>query len=463
MTSKTSLSEILVHYFSSLRFADLPTDVIQKAKELVIDTLGSGIAGSTSEEIRPILDVMVDAGGREDAVIWGHRFRLPTHAAAMVNGAFTHAIEMDDTHRETYLHVGATVLPAVMAVGERVSATGQDILSATIAGYETAIRIARAVSPEHRFRGYHTTATVGVFGAAMAASILLKLNVDNAVNAMGLAGTQSAGLFQFLYDGASAKRFHPGRSAQSGVLAALLAARGFTGSSEILEGTYGFGTVMSDRFNPKTVIDGLGEVWHILEMGIKPYSACRFCHAPIDAALRIRSLDTFDSSTIAKIEVIGSRQLFDQTGDREPKTVMAAQLSTPFMVALALLTGGTMPADIPAGLENPDVVNLARRVIVTVDPGLPRTSRETTVRVEFSCGTKETRCVPLPPGEPETPLSKESFTSKFFALTAPVLNEDRAHEVIELISKLERLERIGRLAEALRADGPGSLSMTPAG
>jgi len=227
-----------------------------------------------------------------------------------------------------------------------MGSSGEDFLVAVIAGYETAIRIALSVSPEHRFRGYHPTATVGVFGAAIAASLLLKIDVHQTVHAMGLAGSHAPGLFQFQYDGSMVKRIHPGRSAQSGVLSALFASKGLTGPPQILEGTYGFGRVMSDRFSMETITQELGSYWHIMDVGIKPYSACRFCHASIDGALEIRSQPGFNPAAVESVEILGSQQLYSQTGNQKPETLTGAQFSTPFEVALALYTGNVMPVDV---------------------------------------------------------------------------------------------------------------------
>jgi 2-methylcitrate dehydratase PrpD len=448
-SSTGTLTGQLAAFFRSLDREDIPPEVAQKGKTLIADTLGAGIAGSRSRELHPVLDVILEAGGRKESVLWGHDVRVPAASAAFVNGMFAHALELDDTHRATYLHAGAFVIPAAMAVGERLRVSGREFLCAVIAGYETAIRIALSVSPEHRMRGFHTTSTVGVFGAAMAASLLLKLDHCRMVNALGLAGTQSAGLFQFLYDGSGAKRIHPGRSSQTGVLSALLAERGFPGSPAILEGPYGFGKVMSDRFHPATVLEKLGSHWHILEVGIKPYSACRFCHAPIDAALVIRAVPGFDPLLIESVTVVGSRQLFDQTGNQDPKTVAAAQLSTPYCVALALHVGDIMPDDVETGLENPEVRRLARRVIVTVDPGLPATSREVTVKVRFVSGRQEAAHVPLPTGEPEKPLSRESLEKKYLTLTAPILGDSAARSLFSTLCGIDRLEDISSLSAAL--------------
>lgn len=448
--SANTISGNLADFFSSIRIEDLPQQVVKKAKELLLDTIGVGINGSAHQDARPVLDIVLESRGAEESVVWGHGAKVPAHAAAFVNGTFAHCIELDDTHRATYLHAGAFVVPTALAVAEKTGASGKDLLVAIIAGYEAAIRIALSVSPEHRLRGFHTTGTVGVFGAAMAASLLLKLNREQTINALGLAGTQSAGLFQFLYDGSMAKRFHPGRSAQSGILAAQLAEKGFTGPREILEGPYGFGRVMSNRFDPAIIINQLGTRWHVMEVGIKPYSACRFCHAPIDGALQIRETPDFDPSLVESVEVLGSQQLFDQTGNQEPRTTMAAQLSTPFCVALALVSGQVMmPEDIQKGLADRRVMEMARRVKVVVDPTLEVNSRQISMKVKMASGEEKRAHVALPLGEPERPLSHEYLQDKFMKLGAAVLKESGSKRLYEVVKDIERLENTGQLARAL--------------
>ena len=447
--TETTLTAKLAGFFLSLKTEDLPLEVKQKTRELISDTIGVGLAGSVHAEGRPALEIVLESGGARESTIWGYPEKAPSHMAALVNGTFTHCIEMDDTHRTTYLHAGACVLPAALAVGEKVGARGKDLLFAVAAGYETTIRIALSVSPEHRLKGFHTTATVGGFGAAMAASLLLNLDVSQMVNAMGLAGTQAAGLFQFLYDGSMAKRFHPGRSAQSGILAALLASKGFTGSPEILEGDYGFGKVMSDRFDPDAVSNRLGNRWHILEMGIKPYSACRFCHAPIEAALKIRKEPGFDPGQVKSIEVHGSKQLFDQTGNQSLKTVMAAQLSTPFSAALALATGGTMPEDVEKGLNDPEIIDLARRVSVVIDDSLPQTARDITLKANMISGGEKRVSIALPLGEPERPIPPQLLRNKFLHLSGPVLGKRNSENLYNTLMTIDEMDDLEALYSAL--------------
>lgn len=448
-THKVSLTERLADFFLSSEMENIPSNVAKKAREQIADTIGVGLNGSAHPEGAPIYKVMLECGGSEESVVWGHQVKVPAYAAAFVNGTFSHCIELDDTHRATYLHAGAFVVPAALAVAEKVGVSGKEFLHSVIAGYETAIRVALSVSPEHRLKGYHTTATVGVFGSAMATSLLLNLNREQMINALGLAGTQSAGLFQFLYDESMAKRFHPGRSAQSGILAALLAEKGFTGPKEILEGPYGFGRVMSDKFDPDKILNKLGEHWHITEMGLKPYSACRFCHSPIDGALEIRKDPGFNLQSIESVEVLGSQQLYDQTANQEPKTVMGAQLSTPFMVALTLATGKVMPVDVEKNIEDPQVKSLAKRVQVVVDTDLPINSREVHVKVITSSGQIGPVSIKLPTGEPEKPLSDNYLKEKFYELSTPIIGKSNSEQLYKMLLQVDELEDIQLLTKWL--------------
>jgi 2-methylcitrate dehydratase PrpD len=206
---------------------------------------------------------------------------------------------------------------------------------------------------------------------------------------------------------------------------------------------------MSDRFDPDAVTRKLGAHWRIMEMGIKPHSACRFCHAPIDGALEIRADADLDPMAIESIEVHGSKQLFDQTGNREPKTVMAAQLSTPFSVALALISGKTMPIDVEKGLNDPQVTGLAKRVQVIIDPTLPPTSREVAVNVKTGSAGTRSVLVKLPAGEPENPLSNEFLKEKFFTLSAPVIGRENSRQLYSRLLKVDGLDKIQLLSKRL--------------
>lgn len=448
-----SLTTTITECMFDIDVGAIPADLSEQAKRLLIDLLGVGIAGSVQEEVAPIFQTFKNWGGKPESLVWNYGVRLPAHAASVVNGAFAHALELDDTHRTTYLHVGASIVPTVFAIGEVAHSSGGEVLRALIAGYETMLRIALAVSPEHRFQGFHPTGTLGVFGTAMAASLLLKLDIQQTVHALGLAGTQSSGLFQFVHDGCSSKRYHPGHAAQSGITAAYLAKAGFTGSAEILEGEDGFFKVMSPQSHPDRVTDRLGSYWHILEMGIKPYSACRFCHAPIDAARALRAHPAWDISKLQRLELICSRQLFEQTGNNAPSTPMGAQLSTPNAMAIALIYGSNMPVDIEAHFNDPQVAELAKQIVLTVDNNIPRTARNVLLKAQLQGVDSELHfTVALPKGEPENPLSREETRNKFLGLSSPVLGKSKAEKLLQVIEHIEDIADIQEIMPVLTAE-----------
>jgi len=441
-----SLTARLTAFWEQFDENRIPAALQRQAKMLLADLAGVGIGGSLQEEVAPIHHLFRDMGGSAEATVWNYGEKLPVHAAALINASFSHALEMDDTHRFTYFHVGAVVIPPILALAERDHVRGKRLIKALIAGYETALRIALSVIPEHRLHGFHPTATVGVFGSAAACSVMLGLDAGQTVHALGLAGTQSSGLFQFQFDGCSAKRFHAGRAAQSGLIAALLAQKGFSGSPEILEGRYGFGNVMSPRFEPETIFDQLGTKWHIMEMGIKPYSACRFCHAPIDAARALRAHKDWDTAALESLELVCSRQLFDQTGGKSPDSPMGAQLSTPNAIALALLVGSNSPQAVERHFRDPEIMEMTRQIKLVVDDNLPRTSRHVILKARFKTGRELVSEVQLPTGEPENPMTPEAFRDKFNGLCAPVLAPERIDRLWEAISHIDKLEDAGALA-----------------
>lgn len=442
------IAQVLGSYISEARFKDLPSEVIDKAKALILDLLGCGLVGTTADSSRKILRVFADLGGKKEATVWGGG-QVPALHAALINGSMAHAFELDDTHRQTYYHAGAAVIPAAMAAAEMNRSSGRDFILGVVAGYEVSIRVALAVNPSHRLRGFHTTGTVGTFGAAAAAAKVLRLTDNEAAAALGLAGTQAAGLFEFVADGSMSKRFHPGKSAQNGLLAALLAAEGFTGPVSIFEGQHGFCRTQSDNYDLEQLTAGLGKIYRILEVGIKPHASCRFCHNSIDAALEITSRDKLTPQEIKKIEIQVSKLCAAQTGDLNPQTFLAAQMSTPFSVALAVVKGGANYSDYLAGLKDPEIREVLQKTAVLIDPELDEFSREATVRIIKHDDSVYEAKVKLAAGEPEKPLSKAKLQEKFLGLSQVILPEAQGRAIMQKVGELEWMKDLTPLAAEL--------------
>ncbi|MGZ0188423.1 MAG: MmgE/PrpD family protein [Alphaproteobacteria bacterium] len=357
--------------------ATLP-DAARKAIRLaILDTLAAGRYGMPepwTRMVRETVSALPPAAGSPGlASAWGDATAmLRPGDAALLNGVSAHAFELDDFHAK--LHPGAVVLPAALAVAEATGASLEDLETATALGYETMIRVSLALDPNKaRLRGWHLTGVVGPLGAAIAVAKLMNLTAEQTTWALGLAATQGAGLFAFNADGAMSKRLHPGKAAQSGVLAAELAAKGFTGPSTVLEvEDGGFLRAHSDHWSIEPLVEALGQHWHLETTNFKPYACCGSVHAYVDAAKQIRSqiggapkADQIVRAGVAKVVDV-------QCGyDYKPGATLNSQMSLRYCLAVALLDGEALPAQFRDDrIADPAVTDLARRIELVPDTEL---------------------------------------------------------------------------------------------
>ena len=273
-----SLSGQLAAYWARARFEDLPASVVHAAKRFLLDTIAAGTAGGATAVVDTVVRAMQAGGsGSGHAVLWGRRERLAPAAAALVNGTAAHALELDDFGGCG--HSGAVVIPAVSSLAQGCRATGRDAIVAIVAGYDLAGRVLEGSGGyrPHNERGWHSTGTCGSFGAAAGAARLLRASPDTFTQALGIAGTFTGGTWAFLADGALVKRFHPGKAAETGVSAALLAREGLTGPRHVLDARWGgfYSTYAPGFATPERAIAGLGSEFFILRSGIKPHACCR--------------------------------------------------------------------------------------------------------------------------------------------------------------------------------------------
>ncbi len=283
MFSSTGLTRRLAEFLAAARYPDLPPSVVDHARRAVLDWLGSALAGSVEPPARRAQQFVASLGVSEDATVFSGG-RSSASGAALANGVAAHILEFDDIHKTSTVHAAAPVISAALAVAEREHVDGRAFLLAVTLGYEAALRIGEAVNPSH-YRYWHPTGTAATFGAAAAAGSLIHLSPAQMLDALGSAGTQAAGLWEFNADGAMSKHLHPGKAAFNGILAADLARIGFTGATRILEGERGFFRAMSASYDESRVTDKLGETWKIAENCYKLYSCCGHTHTAIDVAL----------------------------------------------------------------------------------------------------------------------------------------------------------------------------------
>jgi len=450
----------LAQWVSALRYEQLPERTREVARCAILDTVGCGVYGYRTPWARLVLDWARAGGNNREATVWGDAGpSLRAADAALVNGTSSHAFELDDYHKAK-LHAGAVVVPAALAMAERLSATGKQLVTAIAAGYETMIRSSLALNPSAtRLRGWHITGVCGPFGAAAACASLLGLDGEQTAWALGLAGTQGAGLWAFNADGTMSKRFHAGKAAHCGVMAAELAASGFTGPTQIYE--FEDGGVLkafSDASDVAPLTRDLGRVYHLEENVIKPYSCCGSTHAYVDAALALRRKLGAPWDSERPVRVGMSKVVDLQCGfDYTPSTTLNAQMSLRYIVAAALLEGQALPPQFSdEKIADANIVALARRLELLRDPELDKLYPANFAGwvATLHDGDWVRVDVKNPTGSSDAPIDAHGITEKFRAIN-PELPVDaiarvalgiEQHSVAELLSLLAPESRRRRVA-----------------
>jgi 2-methylcitrate dehydratase PrpD len=433
-------------FITNLNSDRLPADVIEMAKLCVLDWFASAIAGGTTRPIQMFLTVARGLGGTPQATMIADGSKTSCHLAAHVNAASSHVVEMDDLHKPSVLHPAAPVIPAALAVAERDGIAGPEFLTAIVAGYEVAIRAGEALGPSH-YHFWQTTATCGVFGAATAAGKLLRLTPEQLVWALGSAGTQSAGLWEFLVEGAMSKQLHLGKASADGLLAALLAEQGLTAASQIFEGEKGLAQATSAAPKLAHLTEGLGTgPLRILENSFKAHAACYHIHSSIDAALALKTRLNAKPTEIAKIAVRVYSAALDLLEKVEPASPYAAKFSIPYCVATALLHGRVGLDDFTQeGIRDRAVRQLMSTVVLHRDPELDRVYPDTwpaVVTIETTQGTRHEARVDFPKGDPKNPMTTDELIAKFHALTCRTLPEPSRSLLVERCLALDKLNNV---------------------
>ncbi len=449
-------------FVAGLGYERIPAEVIARIKLLILDSFGCALYGADLPWSRILRTTLRGLDATDTCAVWGTGERLSAPHAALVNGSLVQSFELDDVHRAGVLHVGAVTLPSLIAVAElRPGMTGRDFLRAAVAGYETGPRVGLCMGPEHIGQGWHSGATVGVFAAAAGAAAGLRLSVDRTVHALGIAGTQAAGLMAAQY-GAMVKRMHAGRAAQSGLYGALLAASGFTGIADVFESPYGgFCTTFSrsqDRFSLAELTAGLGERFETLGVALKFYSCVGSNHTALDAIRTIAARRPFRAEDVAKITVHASQATVDHVGwPYKPQGLTSAQMNLPFCVA-TLLTEGDVFVDqfFEAAVTDPRRMALAARVEVVHDPAITargaRFRHMVRVDVQFTDAVVERETVEAPRGSEQNFATEAEVVGKFRKLARHAVAEAQVERLIELMLRCDELADVSLLVAALTND-----------
>jgi len=437
----TGLTRTLAEQARALRFTDLPDDIRTRAKQCLLDTIAVSLPGAADPLTHLLLAEMEEQGGAPQASVIGHAACLPAASAALVNGAAGHALDFDDVNMAMPGHPSVAILPALLALAEARGASGADVLTAFVAGYELQCRVGRTIAPWHYdVLGFHSTATIGSFGAAAACAHLLGLDTERFVIALGIAGTQAAGLKSMF--GTMCKPLHAGKASYHGLLAAKLAARGFTSRADVLECAQGFARTHSPEFHPERALQDPPGGFHIRNNLFKYHAACYLTHAPIETARKLREQHGFTPAQVAAASL-----RLDEACDRvcnipAPRTGLEAKFSLRLTTAMALAgvdTGGLASYSEQTAAD-PVLVALRDRVRFDFRPDNGHTKAALTL--ELTDG--RTLTAEHDSGVPAADVADQGrrLEAKFIALAEPLLGRARTDALINDINALDSLPNI---------------------
>jgi aconitate decarboxylase len=443
---RASATAAIAAFAWDLQARDLPGPVREHARQCILDALGCGLAGAHVPWVKTVAD-FAETIGHGEVRLWGRRGRGQRMYAALANGTAVSALELEDTHGASIQHLGPTVLPAALAAAECVErrVTGEELLTAVVAGYEISVRAGLVVSPSAAIRGFHPSGLCGPFGAAAAAGKLLGLSREQLHHALGIAGSLGSGL-QGIDSDALMKRMQPGHAARSGVFAAMLAQRGITGMREVLDDVeYGlFGRAVADECRFEKLSHDLGTTFEMLDIGFKIYPSCRSSHTAIDAVKAILATHPgLDPGDVESVRVWTSSVTHRLCQPRRWDSVTAAQPSIPYCVAVCLVDGDVgLQQFSETRLHDPRVARLADRVEMIPDAEIDGrgAAARWNVRVRVTArGRRYEAERDQPSGSPQYPLSVKDLREKFFRLTVEAYGED---SMTQLVAQLQDLEGV---------------------
>jgi 2-methylcitrate dehydratase PrpD len=452
-----SESAVLSAFAANLRFQDIPDSVAQRSEELFLDWFGSALAGKGARPVEAIEcfanQMASGATGRSEVLI-KRRFTTPLFAA-MVNAAASHSVEQDDVHSGAVFHPATVVFPPALAVAQEIGASGRSLLAASVAGYEVGIRVGEFLGRSH-YETFHTTGTAGAFASAAAVGNLLRITPAQMLHAFGSAGTQAAGLWEFLRDGADSKQLHTAKAAVNGLIAAYLAREGFTGASQILEGPKGMAAGMSQDADPERLTERLGSRWATLETSFKYHAACRHTHPAADALLKVIATHRLGSNQIAEVTAHVHQAAIDVLGTVEnPRTVHQAKFSMGTVLGLLAVFGRAGVREFENHWNEPRVVAFRERVRMLVDDEVDRAYPVRwigKITVLTSDGRTLHERVDKPKGDPGNSLTRSELEEKAIELAAysDAASEEEMKAVFRRIRDLSNVAKVGPLLSQFR-------------
>ena len=453
------ITKEIVRFCFDLEYEALPVDAVEMVKRTLLDLLGVAIRGSLSDSAKSVLRFVEKASPNGRFPIIGTKCLSSAQYAALANGVSALSIELDDVHKNALLHPGVVVFPAALAAGKMARISGKEFIAAVVLGYEIMVRLSIGLRPEkHYARGFHPTATCGVFGATVAVARLLGLDEMEMSHALGIAGSMVSGLHEYHAEGAWTKRLHSGWAAHNGILASLLAREGFTGPLKIIEGRDGFLRSYSDSPQPDKVCEHLGKSYAISSISFKVHACCRYKHAPIDGILEIVKENDLKPDDIKRIRLGILSVAFPIIVEpvevkSNPCKVSVAQFSMPYGAAISILKRrASIDEYTKEYLDSKEINSLIQKVECIHDPSLDSlfpAKWPATIRIETLDGRTFETYVHHPKGDPENPVSLSELEEKFRQLSSPLYTCEEQNRLIEIIKDLDQLTDIGKLYNSL--------------
>lgn len=455
-------TRLLAEYVVNLKYDTLPTHVIAAARTAFMDWIAvATVASRTTRQGAAVAAVAREESTAGAATLFADGDPISTTWAAFANGAASHAIELDDIHLPSIVHGGVAMMAALVAVAEEVDATGQDLIEAIVAGFDVQYRLGEAIAAPH-YELFHSTGTIGTFGATAACAKLLKLTVEQTQWAFGNAGSQAAGLWQYLTLGDDTKVLHPGKACMNGVLAAKLARAGFTGSTDIIEGSRGFVATLSSTVDWNRITDRLGEYYKVTENGYKIHACCRHGHVTIDETLRLAREHNLQPTDVASVTVSLNTNSVMTLDDPHPPTPYKAKFSAQFMVAHAFVYGHVgLEAFTLERLHNPKIRALMDRVSIATETAYDQRFPDAwtaTVAITTTDGKVVTGTADMPRGEWNNPVEPEVIEAKAAELLTAVIGEHNTQTLLDSLKRVETVQSISTVMGLIQASAPVATS-----
>jgi 2-methylcitrate dehydratase PrpD len=451
-------SQALGRFVRGLTLSDVPQGVVDKAKLVLLDTLGIALASSTMDFGTMVTRVAQALGGSPNSRLVGSDSKVAAANAVLANGTLAHGLDYDDTLEEAIVHTGCCAGMTAMAVGEEVNAGGRSVLEAAIAGTEVMCKIGIVAPGKFHARGFHPTALCSTFGAAAAAGRLYGLEPAQWSDAFGICGSQSSGIIEYLADGTWTKRMHPGWAAHGGVIATLLAREGFRGPEKVLEGTHGFFQSFGGptEYHFEKLLE-LGKIWETLRLTFKSYPCGSISHPYMDCALKLRQKYAPAPEQIVEVVCRTAQgpvhRLWEPLADKQrPASSYGAKFSLPYCIAVMLIRGRAgLEEFTDAAIRDPSVLALAKKVRYELDPGIdyPR-HFSGHVQIRLADGSLLEENQPHPRGGFEDPVPPEELESKFRANAQLRLPPAKVDQIIAAVNRLEELAEIRSLTDLLK-------------